>query len=80
MPTDQWLASMRATSTPGASRRASGRVVAPERRISSPVMTKIAAGVWKARTGSLDGVVTSMAESSSMLRFLKEGTEATVCG
>jgi hypothetical protein len=48
--------------------------------MSSPVMTKMAAGVWKARTGSLDGVVTSMAESSSMLRFLKEGTEATVCG
>src|SRR4051812_45365227 len=48
--------------------------------MSSPVMTKMAAGGWKARTGSLDGVVTSMAESSSMVRFLKGGKVATVCG
>jgi hypothetical protein len=35
MPTDHLLPSIRATSTPGASRNASGMLVTPERRISS---------------------------------------------
>ena len=39
------LPSMRATSTAGASRSASGIESAPERLMSSPVMTAIAAGV-----------------------------------
>ena len=39
MPIDHLLASMRATSRPGASRSASGMLVEPERRMSSPVIT-----------------------------------------
>src|SRR5437667_106358 len=43
METDHVLASMRATLAPGTSRSSSGMLVAPDRRISSWVMTKTAA-------------------------------------
>ena len=51
-------------------RRASGRLVAPERRMSSPVITVIAAAA--SETGSLrrETEVTSISINSSMLRLL----------
>src|ERR1700722_17369346 len=71
----------RATCTPGARRRSSGRTVMPERRVSSEVMTKTEAAVEERRCAFLDTEVTSMFISSSRLRsanpFGSEG--AGVC-
>ena len=62
------LALMRATSTLGASLKASGRRVAPERRMSSPVITNMDAGASRSRSACFDTEVTWMLPSSSMLR------------
>src|SRR6266581_1010898 len=62
------LALARATSRLGASLSASGRRVAPERRISSPVITKIDAAASESRSACRDTEVIWMLPSSSMLR------------
>src|SRR4051812_29742578 len=69
MPTDHLLLSIRATSTPGASRSASGILVTPERRMSSLVMTNTAAGMFDAFSGCLERVVTWICESCSRDMF-----------
>ncbi len=56
---------MRATSTPGTSRRASGIDAAPERRMSSAVSTEIAAAVSDSRWGRLETEVISIFIRSS---------------
>ena len=58
--------SKRATCTPVASRSASGRVVMPARRMSSPVMTWMAAAASLTGSACFIAVVTSMRDSSSM--------------
>src|SRR6266571_4945414 len=68
------LALERATSRLGASRRASERRVAPERRMSSPVITKIAAGASASRSACRDTEVIWMLPSSSMLRSARSAT------
>jgi len=60
-----WLESTRATSKFGASRSASGRLVAPERRISSLVMTYMAAAALASGSERLETEVTSMSDNSS---------------
>src|SRR5947209_8195416 len=62
------VALTRGTSRLGASRSASGRRVAPERRMSSRVITKIAAGASESRSACRDTEVIWMLPSSSMLR------------
>ena len=61
------FSSMRATCTPGTSRRASGMLVAPERRMSSCVMTKMAAAASATFCVRLDTDVTCMFIRSSTL-------------
>src|SRR6266852_6618095 len=68
------LALERATSRLGASLRASARRVAPERRMSSPVITKIAAGASERRSACRDTEVIWMLPSSSMLRSAMSAT------
>ena len=46
------------TSAPGTRRRSSGRVVAPERRISSAVMTVVALGASRVDWARLEAVTT----------------------
>src|SRR5437867_8932253 len=61
------LALARATSRLGASLRASGRRVAPERRMSSPVITNTDAGASRSRSACFETEVTWMLPSSSIL-------------
>src|SRR5205809_7747532 len=68
------LALERATSRLGASLSASERRVAPERRMSSPVITKIAAGASESRSACRDTEVIWMLLSSSMLRSARSAT------
>ena len=65
------LASIWATSTPGAMRRASGMLRTPERRISSPVITNAAAGASTSLSSVLDTEVTSICMSSSSLSSVR---------
>ena len=65
------LLSMRATSMPGTMRNSSGKVVAPERRMSSGVMTNTAAGDSPTVLSRLETVVTSTLMSSSTLSFFR---------
>ena len=62
------------TMVEGASLNASGRRVAPERRMSSPVITKIAAGASESRSLCFDTEVIWMLPSSSMLRSARSAT------
>src|SRR6267142_789508 len=71
--------SMRATSNPGASLNASGMLLAPERRISSCVITKIAAAASATFCVRLDTDVTCMFIRSSMLSFVKSGIVCWLC-
>src|SRR2546426_12339677 len=64
-----WRESTWATSRFDARRNASGRLVAPERRISSCVMTWMAEAVSDNFSGRFDTEVTSMSISSSTLNF-----------
>src|SRR6266404_3424425 len=66
--------SIRATSRPGASRNASGMLVAPERRISSCVITKIAAAASATFCVRLETEVTCRFIRSSMLMAVTSGT------
>src|SRR5437667_6989982 len=68
------LALERATSRLGASLSASERRVAPERRMSSPVITKIAAGASERRSACRDTEMIWMLPSSSMLRSAMSAT------
>src|ERR1700733_2866753 len=65
----QRFASTRATSTPGAKRRRSGIFVAPDRRMSSCVITKIAAPVFESFCSFLETEVTCMFIRSSRLAW-----------
>ena len=65
-------ASTRATCRLGARRRASGRVLAPDRRISSELMTKIEAGALPSFSVRLETEVTSTCISSSSESFLSD--------
>src|SRR2546427_13202015 len=65
---------MRATSRLGASLSASGRRVAPERRMSSPVITYMEAGASASRSACRDTEVVWMLPSSSMLRSARSAT------
>src|SRR5712692_10519295 len=60
---------IRATSRFEARRKASGRLEAPERRMSSPVMTWIADAVSDNFSGRLETEVTSTSMSCSRLNF-----------
>src|SRR5262249_15580366 len=68
-----------ATCTPGASRKASGMLVAPARLMSSCVMTNTAAGVCDSNCGLLETVVTSICVSSSRLNSETEASCAGDC-
>src|ERR1051326_6748350 len=64
------------------SRRASGILSAPVRRMSSSVTTWIAAAVSESFSGFFDTDVTSMANNSSRLSFLSsltDGSDSFVC-
>jgi len=63
-----WLLSARATVRLGARRSTSGKLVAPERRMSSPVITKIDAGASITRSSRRDALVTLMRVSCSRSR------------
>src|SRR2546422_10148937 len=65
----QVLASDCATSKPGTIRNASAMLVTPERRMSSLVMTAIAAAASESFSGFFDTEVTSISNNSSRLRF-----------
>jgi hypothetical protein len=67
--------SMRATFRLAASRRASGNVVAPERRMSSWVITWIAEGASASFSGRFETEVTSSSSSSSTLIFFSVPVE-----
>ena len=72
------VVSMRATCSPGAIIRTSGRWVAPDRRISSWVITKTAAAVCESFCSFFDDDVTWMFINSSRLALVKSraGQEA----
>src|SRR4051812_40719380 len=70
----QLLESTWATWRLGANRNASGRLEAPERRISSCVRTWIAEGVASSFSGRLATEVTSMSINSSKESFLNAPT------
>src|ERR1035441_3382813 len=81
MLTAHWLESICATSTPGAIRRTSGMLVAPERRMSSWLITKTAAPVLDSVCSFFETEVTSMLNRSSKLapaRFCAEGVCAVI--
>src|SRR5882672_10296940 len=59
---------------PGAKRKASGMLVTPERRISSPVMTKIAAGASAILSSCLETELTRMLLRSSRLIWASSET------
>ena len=66
------FASIRATSTPGTSRRASGMQVAPERRRSSWRMTKTAAGAFETGSATLETEVTrAVAEHAEVSAYIQ---------
>ena len=65
------FASIRATCIPGTIRNASGILVTPERRISSPVIAKTAAAASKSLSSFLDTEVISMSISSSRLSSVR---------
>src|ERR1700722_9097942 len=69
----QRFASTRATFTPGARRRRSGILVAPERRISSCVITKIAAPAFDSFCSFFETDVTGMVINSSRLSWDRSG-------
>src|SRR5260370_12557913 len=73
MPIAHWLELMRATWTPGTRRRASGMLVAPERLMSSAVMTWMAAGGRNCGSSVLDTEVTLVCASSSRLMDVRSG-------
>ena len=75
-----WLASSWSTSRLVASRRASGRRVAPERRISSRVMTWMADAVSDRCSGRRETELTSMAINCSRLIFFSAPGEGNVSG
>jgi hypothetical protein len=78
-----WLASARATWRLGARRSTSGRLVAPERRMSSLVMTKADAATSESRSARRDTEVTTTLASSSRLsrsRSLSSGTADAIAG
>src|SRR3954469_7297354 len=60
---------------PGASRNASGMLVTPERRISSPVMTKMAAGASAILSSCLETELTRILLRSSRLICASSSTE-----
>ena len=64
--TAQRLFPMRATSTPGASRKASGMLLAPERAMSSREITNTAAATLCTTWGLRDALLISMASKASM--------------
>ena len=72
----QVLPSDWATCRLAASRSASGRLVAPERRMSSPVITVIAAAACESGSLRRETEVTSISISSSMLRPFSSGVRA----
>src|SRR5687767_4232837 len=72
MPTDHLLASICATCTPGAMRIASGRLVAPVRKIVPLLMTVIAAGTRPA------GSVLRDTETTSTLTCASSSSERSV--
>ena len=67
------FSSIRATSSPGASRSASGMLRAPERRISSCVITKIAAAALASVCSRFDTDVTFRFIRSSRLIAVTSG-------
>ena len=69
-----WLEFTAATCSPGTSRRASARLVAPERWMSSCDSTEIAAGESICRASLSVTDVTSRFSSSSMLRSRRSST------
>ena|SRR2546427_6872074 len=74
--TAHWLESSRAASIPGTSRRASGMLKAPERRMSSSVMTEIAAGDCDSFSEWRATLVTSIPSRVSMGSSVKSGCAA----
>src|SRR5207248_1688043 len=68
--------SKRATCRLGARRSASGIVVAPERRISSAVMTKSDAGTATSRSSRFEADVTTICESCSRLSSVRSRSAA----
>jgi hypothetical protein len=69
---------LRATSRLLASRSASGMLVAPERRMSSPVMTCIADAARASFSGRRDTDITSISISSSrLMRLSNSGDNAS---
>src|SRR5256884_713471 len=67
-----WRESICATCRLLARRSASARLAAPERRMSSCVITWIADAVWDSRSGRFETDVTSTLMSCSILSFLRE--------
>jgi hypothetical protein len=65
--TAHWLALIRTTSSPGTVRSSSGRLVNPERRMSSCVMTEIAAGDSLSLVSFFETAVTGSFMSCSMV-------------
>jgi hypothetical protein len=70
------LASSRATWRFGASRRTSGMLFAPERRIASFVMTKTAAAAWFSGSATFETEVTLIWASSSIESRLRSCADA----
>src|SRR5258708_24499495 len=69
-----WRESTWATCRFDARRNASGRLEAPERRMSSPVMTWMAEGVSNHFSGCLETLVTSrLINSSRLMRLISVG-------
>ena len=73
-----WLLSARATWRFGARRRASGMLVAPERRMSSALITKIDAATSMSLSSRRDTDVTMMWLSCSRLISTRSGAAAIV--
>src|SRR3569833_605783 len=78
--TDHEVDVSRATNRPGTNLRASGTVVAPERRMSSAVSIDTAAAAFRRLSGVLDTEVTSTSISCSMLsRLSAVGVDSSSC-
>src|SRR5256885_11513402 len=75
-----WRESICATCRFAARRSASARLAAPERRMSSCVITWIADAAWDSRSGRFETDVTSTLMSCSMLSFLRESADRLESG
>src|SRR6266576_1924777 len=75
-----WRESTCATSRFEARRRASGRLVTPERRISSWVITWIAEAAWESFSGRLETEVTSRFINCSRVSFFRAPGDAAESG